>query len=210
MKFGKRLAEQLHQPWCEHYLCYEELKEILKRTSPEPHPSSSAIAAEGEFLSSLLTSLVKADAFFAEIEGSFVARLEALAAALANPEDWLTKAPHVDPQDVDLPQLVAAFEDGVHVPSAQKEALTRFVALCAEIDVLRKFSVLNSLAVVKITKKHDKLSPVKLSGTITDFLKLRSFYTSRRLAATFTHSQCIASEIITAATNVKPETVDYT
>ena len=70
--------------------------------------------------------------------------------------------------------------------------------------------MLNSLAVTKISKKHDKHSPLKLSPPILAFLTSQSFYTSRDLAKTFTHAQCIASEILTALAQATPQTVDYT
>ena len=102
--------------------------------------------------------------------------------------------------------------------------------LCDEIDQLRKFSVLNHLAVTKIVKKHDKLSALRLRETIHSFVTGegstrtgqlpdrprtdgiasssnpwvlaaarpspgpggQQFYTSTRLATTFTHAQCVA------------------
>ena len=70
--------------------------------------------------------------------------------------------------------------------------------------------MLNSLAVTKISKKHDKHSTINLSAPILALVQTQAFYTSRQLAATFTHAQCIASEILTAATQMTPPSVDYT
>ena len=70
--------------------------------------------------------------------------------------------------------------------------------------------VLNSLAVTKICKKHDKYSALKLSTTVLALVTAKVFYTSTRLATTFTHAQCIASEILTAATSITPQSADYT
>lgn len=69
--------------------------------------------------------------------------------------------------------------------------------------------MLNALAVAKIAKKHDKHSALALSETILAYLRSQSLYTSRNLAATFTHAQCIASEILTATTAMTPPTLDY-
>jgi hypothetical protein len=70
--------------------------------------------------------------------------------------------------------------------------------------------VLNSLAVTKISKKHDKHSALKLSPPILALVRDQGFYASRHLAATFTHAQCIASEIMTAAMDATPQQDDYT
>ena len=209
MKFGNRLLEQLHGPWAGNYLQYNDLKQILKGVSPVP--TAHGDAAEGQFLSHLLSNIRAVDVFFAAKEVEHAVRLKALAQLLANPSSWLqTPLPVVDTDDVDLPQLVANIKEGVHVPTTQKVALDSFIALCAEIDVLRKYSVLNSLAITKIVKKHDKFSLVKLSTAILGFVKTQAFTTSRSLATTFTHAQLVASEVITAATATKPDTDDYT
>ena len=209
MKFGNRLLEQLHQPWAAQYLPYNELKQILKKISPSP--TDEGVAAEGEFLSAVLAAVRMVDGFFAAQEDAYVRRLAELAHVLAAPSSWiLMQFVTVREDGVDLSQLVEGMVEGVHVPAAQKVALDSFLALCAEIDVLRKFSVLNSLAVTKLLKKHDKYSSIKLSTTVLDFVKAQSFTTSRRLAATFTHAQCIASEIISAVTTASPDFEDYT
>ena len=47
-------------------------------------------------------------------------------------------------------------------------------------------------------KKHDKQSCLSLREAITAFVGNQSFYTSTLLASTFTHAQCIASEVLAA------------
>ena len=88
--------------------------------------------------------------------------------------------------------------------------------LCDEIDQLRKFSVLNHLAVTKILKKHDKNSRIRLRGAVLPFVTGKDenagpgqpFYTSTALATAFTHAQCVASEIVAALTSSSVATSD--
>ena len=219
---------------------YQQLKKIVNEISEE-----TLYDAEGKFLSLLLNSIKSVDEFYARHEAEYANNLEALAKLLCDPKLWLIQSPQVDKTDMvepDFAELVSFMEAGVHVPTAQREALDAFLVLCTEIDLLRKFSVrptgplaqssrdpfilqlapivpfppiarpqvLNALAVTKICKKHDKHSVVALSSPVLTFVHSQSFYTSRHLAATFTHAQCIASEILTAATESKPPSVDYT
>ena len=71
--------------------------------------------------------------------------------------------------------------------------------------------MLNYLAVAKIVKKHDKLSPLRLREAFATLVTLQPFYTSTQLAATFTHAQCIAAELLSAASGaaMAPESADY-
>ena len=52
--------------------------------------------------------------------------------------------------------------DGIAPETVSGNVLGAFVALCADIDALRKYSMLNYLAVTKIVKKHDKQSALRL------------------------------------------------
>ena len=156
MKFGKRLREQSHPAWAKEYLPYEALKTIVDRIA-DGEAAKGQFDAEGEFLTQLLNSIAAVDAFYAEREAEYAKRLGVLAQILSNPNSWLLKCPELELDqgaDVDFPRLVGRMEAGVHAPATQREALDAFLALCADIDLLRKFSVLNALGVTKICKKH--------------------------------------------------------
>ena len=147
------------------------------------------------------------NSFYAAKEKELGERLGALAPTLANPTEWTLRPVEVD--DVSLDKIAAVIVDGVHVPARQGAALRAFVVLCDEIDQLRKFSVLNHLAVTKILKKHDKNSRIRLRGAVLPFVTGKdenagpgqAFYTSTALATAFTHAQCVASEIVAALTS---------
>ena len=174
--------------------------------------------AEGEFLTALLHAIAKVDEFYQKQEAEYAQRIAELACVLHAPKTWILQRPIFEDaagaaEAPDFARVVAALEGGVHVPAAQAEALEAFLGLCSEVDLLRKFSVLNSLAVSKIIKKHDKHSVLKLTQPVLNVMASQGFHMSRgagSLAATFTHAQCVASEIIKVAARSRPDTADYT
>ena len=202
MKFGKSLLTLLHAPWADHYLAYKDLKKTLKRQVAGDAQTNSQV--EGAFVTELLQSIAACNGFFTRTEQEIAARLAALVAQLEKPASWVTRTVAVAADatgEVSLGSIAATLEVGTHLDQAHFEALGAFVALCADIDALRKYSMLNYLAVTKIVKKHDKQSALRLREGIINFVASQPFYTSTQLARTFTHAQCLASEIIAAATS---------
>ena len=80
-------------------------------------------------------------------------------------------------------------------------ALLQFMDLCSEVDLLRKFALLNYLAVTKVVKKHDKVSPLRLSTAFTEFASQQPFCTSNRLIDTFLQCQAIVADFVTLDTS---------
>jgi hypothetical protein len=201
MKFGKSLLTLCHAPWADHYLAYKELKKTLKRQVAGDAQNNSLV--EGAFVTELLQSVHAVNGFFTRMEQEIAARLAALVSQLEKPASWVTRTVAVSSttEEVSLGSIAATLEVGTHLDQAHSEALGAFVALCADIDALRKYSMLNYLAVTKIVKKHDKQSALRLREGIINFVASQPFYTSTQLARTFTHAQCLASEIIVAATS---------
>ena len=202
MKFGKSLLTLCHAPWADHYLAYKELKKTLKRQVADDAQNNSLV--EGAFVTELLQSVHAVNGFFTRMEQEIAARLAALISQLEKPASWVTRTVAVAADatgEVSLGSIAATLEVGTHLDQAHFEALGAFVALCADIDALRKYSMLNYLAVTKIVKKHDKQSALRLREGIINFVASQPFYTSTQLARTFTHAQCLASEIIVAATS---------
>lgn len=168
---------------------------------------------EGSFLATLLQSVHQASTFYLAEEAGLNRRLQYFAEVLANPLSWLLQ--HVPLEEVagevTLKTVFQALRAEVNASCMHVKALEEFLRLCEDIDSLRKFSVLNYLAVTKIVKKHDKLSKIRLRDAVVPSVELQPFYKSTRLASTFTHAQCIASEIVAAATNssVLAQSEDY-
>uniref|UniRef100_A0A7S3BP58 RING-type domain-containing protein n=1 Tax=Haptolina ericina TaxID=156174 RepID=A0A7S3BP58_9EUKA len=205
MKFGKRLLEHMESEWEHQYVPYKTLKQVLKKLH-----GNESFHAEGEFLTTLLSGIHNVSNFYLAKEDDLCKQLQALCQILASPNTWLLEKLPSNEEFISLASIIAALEPGVHLAQSYKDALIIFTELCTQVDALRKYSILNSLAVAKIIKKHDKLSSLLLREVIMARVSQQPFYMSTRLAATFTHAQCIASDIISAATMVTPDCQDYT
>ncbi|KAL1528989.1 hypothetical protein AB1Y20_010310 [Prymnesium parvum] len=207
MKFGRRLLSELHAEWVDHYLPYNTLKQSLKSIEPG---SLTAFRAEGDFLASMLAHLHQINQFYLAKESELAESLKDLSATLGTPSAWLLQPLHCELEDdMPLASIVEQLKVGEHLGQEHKAALQTFIDVCQQVDLLRKFSVINSLAVTKISKKHDKHSSLALRETIVAYMAKQSFYTSTRLASTFTHAQCIASDVIAAVTTATPHSADY-
>jgi len=86
-----------------------------------------------------------------------------------------------DLQDV-LASVTITTDDGI---------LKGYIQLCEDIDHLRKYVVLNYLAVRKILKKHDKKMGQPATTPVMQYLRNQPFYNSLTLAQMFTKAQCV-------------------
>jgi len=77
--------------------------------------------------------------------------------------------------------------------TAASKIVAELLAFSATIDKMRKFVMLNTLAVIKITKKHDKQSQQLLQYEMVNSVHKRHFYNSGRFS-----SLIIDSEVLTA------------
>ena len=77
--------------------------------------------------------------------------------------------------------------------TAASKIVAELLAFSATIDKMRKFVMLNTLAVIKITKKHDKQSQQHLQYEMVNSVHKRHFYNSGRFS-----SLIIDSEVLTA------------
>ena len=150
MKFAKTLAAQLHAPWHDSYFPYKQLKKQLGALKGGGRSKFAGV--EGAFYASVVHSSQMVDEFYGVQEEGLLARLSALAAKLR--------------------ALGAAVAAGGGAPSsssppAERQAiLEAFASIVDEARRLQKYSQLNRTAVVKILKKHDKQSPIRLSASV--------------------------------------------
>ena len=86
-----------------------------------------------------------------------------------------------------------------HVPHETRHALTLFRHLAEEVDMLRRYALLNFLAVTKVVKKHDKLSLLPLKGPLNSFVAAQPFHTGTRLLETFTSIRAFSSALVAMA-----------
>lgn len=79
----------------------------------------------------------------------------------------------------------------------------------AKIDKMRKFVMLNTLAVIKITKKHDKQSQRPLQSEMVNSVHKRHFYNSGRFSSLIIDSEVLTSQVMHRLTGARPQSDIY-
>jgi len=83
------------------------------------------------------------------------------------------------------------------------------LAFSAKIDKMRKFVMLNTLAVIKITKKHDKQSQRPLQSEMVNSVHKRHFYNSGRFSSLIIDSEVLTSQVMYRLTGARPQSDIY-
>ncbi|KAJ8498523.1 hypothetical protein OPV22_009075 [Ensete ventricosum] len=131
MKFGKRLKRQIEESlpeWRDKFLCYKDLKKLVKLISAT-QPSSKA---EAEFICLLNSEIDKFNAFFVDQEEEFIIRQMEL-------QEWIKRR-------------VAA----TSAAAEYARIGTEMVNLHGEMVLLVNYSSVNYTGLAKILKKYDK------------------------------------------------------
>jgi SPX domain protein involved in polyphosphate accumulation len=166
MKFGTTLRKSVYAPWKGNYIDYEKLKKLLKDN--EEDDSTWTNDDEEAFVNELANvQLEKVDGFVKEISQKLRDRTSACEKKLE------PLAAGVLPEDGDKgkggPQagegLYAQAGDAPTKPELSqqerekllKEVLRELDSITRETKELESFSRLNFTAVIKATKKHDKI-----------------------------------------------------
>ena len=72
-----------------------------------------------------------------------------------------------------------------HVPEDIRQELALFKKLAMDFDELRQYALFNFIAVMKVVKKHDKLSTMPLRDTLAGYVINQPFFTGERLLRAF-------------------------
>ena len=168
MKFGKQLLAAQWGPWQDIYVPYKQLKKLLKLGSNDPMRYAEM---EGSFVSMFLKSIQAIDEFFESQMILLGERTRDLGATVDEPwsssvNELLERVSH----EVDLVQDGATW--------------------------LRNYVELNLQAVRKIMKKHDKLSPVRMSGALIAFVDERGFSSLTRLDTLLLEAQVLLGRCV--------------
>ncbi|DBA05277.1 TPA: hypothetical protein N0F65_007439 [Lagenidium giganteum] len=149
MKFGKRMRSLASKAWEAHYVDYKQLKRVIKVLTDEQNAPAHEL--EAAFRSALQHEIAKVNAAHETILNELALHeLTALSDSLG--QRWV------------LP------------PAKARTLLVEAVEISHKIDAFRRFVVLNSLAIVKITKKFDKSTGLELKTQVIEELKSQSFY----------------------------------
>jgi hypothetical protein len=165
---------------------------------------------EGLFLSSLLLQIQKVNAFYidkAQELGEHLERISpiinpnsrGLAAALRTLGSGSTNFAKASPAEV-----LNCLMQSAQVPQETRQALALFRHLAEEVDMLRRYALLNFLGVTKVVKKHDKLSHLTLKGPLSIFVATQPFHSGVRLLNTFSSMRAFASDLVATARGGPP------
>ena len=208
MKFGKRIRSEALESWANFYFDYKELKHLLKQLVT----NGAQEADEREFKRAILAEIDKVDNFFTEQETELYSEFRALCAKV-------TETPVHDPTVLfkaqnakgksghfNLEKLVSALGD-----TDAGQMIKALLQFSAKVDGMRKFVMINSLAVIKITKKHDKQPGVKeqMQGDMVAQVHRKHFYSSAKFSSLITDTQVLASQLMYTITRVCPPVEDF-
>uniref|UniRef100_K3WDF7 RING-type domain-containing protein n=1 Tax=Globisporangium ultimum (strain ATCC 200006 / CBS 805.95 / DAOM BR144) TaxID=431595 RepID=K3WDF7_GLOUD len=155
MKFGKRMRSLASKDWEHDYVDYKQLKKQIRQLQDELPPQQAneaeLVDAQTTFHDVLLREMVKINAAHARIQEHIeFFELMVLRSAVGN--RWVLS------------------------PAKARSFLLDVIEISQKVDAFRRFVVLNSLAIVKITKKFDKAMGTSLKATVLEDLKQQSFY----------------------------------
>nr|PNR29119.1 hypothetical protein PHYPA_027811 [Physcomitrium patens] len=162
MKFGKSLQSQIEETmldWRPHFIAYIELKKSLK-TLQAPLDDGTTLVSflETDFMTLLNKELNKLNVFFIEKEEEYVIRLQKEQAA----NDGRVRGN-------------CGYEDLLKI-------LRDIVASHGEMVLLENYSSLNYTDLVKIMKKHDKVTGTLLRLRYIQSVLLQPFFTTELLS----------------------------
>ena len=105
------------------------------------------------------------------------------------------------------PRLISHFSDlgsrlGGHADEA--ELIQGFLQFARQVDTLRGYVMTNAQALVKICKKHDKISPIKIRDHFTRVLARCTFFNSREFGGLIADMKVLSLELFERFTGKAP------
>eukprot|EP00281_Chroomonas_sp_CCMP1168_P034208 CAMPEP_0206245958 /NCGR_PEP_ID=MMETSP0047_2-20121206/18986_1 /ASSEMBLY_ACC=CAM_ASM_000192 /TAXON_ID=195065 /ORGANISM="Chroomonas mesostigmatica_cf, Strain CCMP1168" /LENGTH=320 /DNA_ID=CAMNT_0053671315 /DNA_START=358 /DNA_END=1317 /DNA_ORIENTATION=+ len=194
MKFGKRIRTEAVEEWQDFYVDYKDLKHKLK-----PIIGTVSSADEDAFAAAILAEISKVDKFFSQKESELNHEFRQLCQKVTQTT--------LEVCEVDCPSLDKLMHAQEGKPAGQ--LIKEFLTLSAKVDGMRKFVMMNTLAVVKITKKHDKHNERQLQWEMVDNVHKHHFYSSARFGTLITDIEVLATQIMSRLTNAKPLAENY-
>lgn len=169
MKFGTTLRKSVYPPWRAQYIDYDKLKKLLKDNNEDD--DSWTAEDESAFVDELANvQLEKVHGFVLEVSQKLRDRTSACERKL-EPLAVGLKADEKEGQKASSKEGDGLFSDAVKDDSVKKqqelsqeerqkllkEVLTELDKVTKEVKELEGFSRINFTAIIKATKKHDKL-----------------------------------------------------
>lgn len=152
-------------------------------------------------MSSLLLQIQKVNAFYREKANEVAQSLDRITPLINQGVIFgalRSEPPSSKPADV-LQQLVTS----PRVPQDTRQALALFLHLGDHLNKMRRFALVNFLAVVKVVKKHDKLSLLPLRSSILSFVAVQPFHSGDPIYLTYTSMRNLALSLTAIAYGAK-------
>jgi hypothetical protein len=219
MKFGKRiLAIAAANPeYQSYYLDYKSLKKLLKNVSevckddgPQQLPvhwpadiaedDAEKLDAEEAFMLALEGEFAKVESLFRRSSAEHRAVFRTLCKRFA---ELHLSAPLIQGHVKSLDDLGDQLENHPRERALLDELLT----FARVVDSLRGFVMTNAQALIKICKKHDKVSPIKIKRHFTSVLGRCTFYNAREFGGLIADVVALSFEVYTRFTG-KPAVED--
>ena len=208
MKFGKRIRSEANEEWASYYVDYKELKHLIKQLVAK----GATPADERDFKKAIIAEIDKVDTFFTEQEcklyNEFRELCEKVTMCCLDEPAILSKAQEAKSNSghFNLEKLVSALED-----TEAGLMIKTLLQFSAKVDHMRKFVMINSLAVIKITKKHDKQPGVKeqMQSDMVSLVHHKHFYSSPKFSTLITDIQVLASQLMYTITKLRPPVEDF-
>ena len=156
MKFGTTLKKSIYEPWKDKYVDYDKLKKLLREDDDKPWKDEEVT----EFTSELANvELVKVHTFKQETAQKLRERttacekkLEPLAIGLKSEDSKGGEASSSGNKDASKSELKPQERERL-----LKEVLSELDGITKEVKELENYGRINYTAIIKATKKHDKL-----------------------------------------------------
>ncbi|CAI6329261.1 unnamed protein product [Periconia digitata] len=158
MKFGTTLRRSVYAPWKDHYVDYEKLKQLLRENDDDKQWTSDDVTRFTEELANVQLDKVynfkkNTTQKLRERLSACEKKLEPLAVGIKS-EDTEDKEDAPSYADVTAAKPVVKEEDKKKILN---QVLAELDAITKEVKELETYSRINYTAVLKATKKHDKL-----------------------------------------------------
>jgi SPX domain protein involved in polyphosphate accumulation len=158
MKFGTTLRKSVYAPWKDQYVDYDKLKKLLRENDDDKQWTSDDVTRFTEELANV--QLEKVYNFRREMSQKLRERLTACEKKLEPLAIGIKSEASADTENSPSYANVAAAKPEVQEEDKKKilnEVLAELDNITKEVKELETYSRINYTAVLKATKKHDKL-----------------------------------------------------
>jgi SPX domain protein involved in polyphosphate accumulation len=156
MKFGTTLKKSIYKPWQDKYVDYDKLKKLLREDDDKPWSEDEVTEFTHQLsdveLDKVYTFKQDTAQKLRERTTACEKKLEPLAVGLKSEESKDGEAPSSGDKDGSKPELKP--EDRKQLLN---EVLSELDGITKEVKELENYGRINYTAIIKATKKHDKL-----------------------------------------------------